>query len=78
MTKCVYLKPQAARDYYQATIKEKRSNLCRGSLYLYGSEDMDVITAVAALIIARICISGIIVADKKKSHVRILDYPYMK
>lgn len=71
---CVF-EATSCRDYYQATIKEKRSNLCRGSLYLYGSEDMDVITAVAALIIARICISGIIVADKKKSHVRILDYP---
>lgn len=63
------------RDYYQVTIKEKRSSLSRGSLYLYGSEDMEVITAVASLIIAQINISGIIVADKKKSHVRILDYP---
>lgn len=63
------------RDYYQATISEKLSSPCKGSLYLYGSEDMEVITAVTALIIAQINISGIIVMNKKKSHVKILDYP---
>lgn len=62
-------------DYYQATIKEKRAELCKGSLFLYGSEDMEVITVATALIIAHINICGIIVADKKNSKVRLLDYP---
>lgn len=62
-------------DYYQVTIKEKRADLCKGNLFLYGSEDMEVITAAAALIIAHIDICGIIVMDKKKSHVRLLNFP---
>lgn len=63
------------RDYYQVTIREKQSDLCKGSLFLYGSEDMEVIAAATALIIAHINICGIIVTDKEKSHVRLLDYP---